>query len=183
MSVTQGQITIQLAGKEVLSEVEAPAALNENQRTMRTGNKGLSKSTRNSSSTPLIDQPLVSFELTLNSGTPTTVDLAAVQALVQPAGLTRTVDLTGAKLIAWLFETPAENTGVATVAPGDTNPYPSLFGSGKSIDLAAGRVEAGAVKGMASNLAAVAAGVKTLKFSTTQTGDKIYVELWAGDDS
>jgi hypothetical protein len=183
MSVTEGQLTLQLLGKEILSEAEAPAANNETQRSMRTGAKGLNRSVRDAASTPLLDQPIIAFELTLNSGSPTTIDLAAVQALVQPAGATRTVDLTGAKLIAWLFETPAENTGVATIAPGDSNPYPSLFGSGKSIDLAAGRVEAGAVKGIASNLAAVAAGVKTLKFSTTQTGDKLYVELWAGDDS
>lgn len=183
MSITAGQITIQLAGQEILAAAEAPAAQNENQRTLRTGAKGLVRSHRDGASTPLVDQPIVSFELSLTSGSPTTIDLTAVQALVQPAGVTRTVDLTGAKPIAWLFETAAANTGVVTIAPGDSNPYPSLFGSGKSIDLAKGRVEAGAVKGIASPLAAVATGAKTLKFSTTHTGDKLYVELWAGDDS
>jgi hypothetical protein len=177
MSTPSGTITLKLDGSELLSTSEAPGGTSS-QRTLRTGGYGLDKVALTSVSTPKIDQPLVAMLLTLTSGSPTTIDLTAVQGLAIPIGSTRTIDLTGAKVTAYLFETDQANTGVVTIEDGASNPY--QLWAGQKLSLGKGRVEAGAFKGIASQLAAVAAGAKTIKVSTTVTGDKLYLELWAG---
>lgn len=179
MSTTEAELSLLLLGKEILTPAEAPAAETQSQRTMRTGGKGINKAQLNSTSTPKLDKPIIAFELTLTNGAPTTIDLTAVQGLVMPTGLTRTIDLSGAKLKAWLFETPAANVGTVTIAPGAANPYP-LYGASKDLILPKSFVLASGFKAAESSLAAVAGGAKTLTFSTSNTGDKLYVELWAG---
>jgi hypothetical protein len=178
MSTTEGQITLLLDGTESLTTAESPGATAQ-QRQLRTGGKGLNRVTLTSASTPKLDKPLIAFLITGNSGSPTTIDLTAVQAMANPIGSTRLKDLTGAKIKAFLFETDAANVGTVTIAPGGSNPYP-LYGAAKDIILGPGRVEASAFKGIESNLAAVAAGAKTITFTFGTTGDKIYVELWPG---
>ena len=178
MSTTSGSLSILFAGSELLTATEYPGA-NESQRTMKTGGKGIDRAALTSVSSPKVDKPIAAFLLTLTNGAPTTIDLTAVQGLTLPIGSTRNIDLSGAKITAALFETDSANTGVVTVEQGASNPY-LPFGSGNKIDMPKGLVAAIAFKGVASQLAAVAAGAKTLKFSTTVTGDKIYVEIWAG---
>lgn len=179
MSAIDNQITILLAGSEVLDTTEAPTGSTAQARTMKTGGKGLERIALNSATIPKVDKPLVAFNIVGNSGTPTTIDLTAVQGLALPIGSTRLIDLTGAKLKAWLFETDVANVGTVKVEPGASNPY-FLGATGDASTMHKGRVQAGAFKGIESQLAAVAAGAKTLKFTFSNTGDKIYVELWAG---
>lgn len=179
MSTTEAELSVLFLGKELLTEAESPNAQTQSQRTMRTGGKGIDKVQLSSSSTPKVDKPIVAFELTLNSGSPTTIDLTAVAGLTLPLGLTRNVDLTGAKICAWLFATPSGNAGTVTIAPGASNPYP-LYGASKDIILPRGLVSAAGFKAVASSFAAVSGTAKTLTFSCTNTGDKVYVELWSG---
>jgi hypothetical protein len=178
LSTTSGTISILFAGVEELAASEFPGASTDARR-MKTGGKGLDKIPLGSTSVPKLDKPLIAFSIVGTSGSPTTIDLTAVQALAVPLGSTRIVDLTGAKLKAWLFETDVGNVGTVKIEQGASNPY-LIWGSGGFKILEKGRVEAGAFKSIESQLAAVAAGAKTLKFTFSNTGDKIYGELWSG---
>jgi len=178
LSTTTGRISLNLAGVEQLDATEYPGA-SADARKMKTGGKGLDRVDLSSTSVPKLDKPIAAFTITGTSGAPTTIDLTAVQGLAIPLGSSRTIDLTGAKLKAWLFETDAANVGTVRIEEGAANPY-QIWGSGAYQILGASRVVAGAFKSAESSLAAVAAGAKTLKFTFTNTGDKIYVELWPG---
>lgn len=178
-STPGGQITMTMAGSEVLDATEAPAGSTAQQRTLITGNQGITAQVLNSVSVPKVDQPLIAMLLTLTNGSPTTIDLTNVQALAMPIGASRLKNLTGAKVKACCLTTPTANVGKITVAPGASNPYP-LFGTGNNVVLGQGRVEIFSFKGIESDLSAVAAGAKTITFSCTNTGDQVYVEIWAG---
>ena len=168
-----------MAGSELLDANEAPGASNDAQRRLTSGGQGIDRKVLNSSSTPKVDKPLIAMMLSLTNGSPTTIDLTNVQALSMPIGSTRLKDLTGAKIKAYQFSTPGTNVGTVNIAPGASNPYP-LYGTGKDITLGRGRVEMGAFKNIESDLTAVGGSAKTLTFTATNTGDKVYVELWAG---
>lgn len=174
MSSTTLQIDIRLRGKETLTEDEAPAALTEQQRILSTGKKGLS-TTFSSTSTPKVDQPPLVINVTIAGGVPTVIDLTAVQGLVTPTDVTRTLDMTGKKLVACFFHAGAENVDPINIAPG-VSPYP-LFGTGNDLDLEPGEVLAKSFKDLATSLPAVAAGVKHISVDGTDD-DTLYVELY-----
>jgi hypothetical protein len=179
MSAIDNQITIQLAGSEILDTTEAPQGSTPQARTMRTA-IGMERVALNAASVPKVDKPIAAFNITGVSGSPTTIDLTAVQGLSMPLGSTRTLDLTGAKIKAFCLRTDPANVGTVKVEQGASNPY-LLWGSGDAVTLHKGRIQASSfLSGTESALAAVAAGAKTLKFTFSNTGDKIYVELWAG---
>lgn len=179
MSTTEGQLSLLLAGSETLTAAEAPSGSTSAARTLKTGGSGIERKTLNSASTPKVDKPIAAFLITGTSGSPTTIDLTAVQRLTMPIGSTANIDLTGAKLKAWCFAAGGSNVGTVTVGPGASNPYP-VYGTSKDIILDAGRVDAGSFKDVESALPAVSGTAKTLKFTFSNTGDTIYVELWAG---
>lgn len=177
MSTTKATLTLKFLSQEILTEAEAPAANNEQQRTLNTGKQALS-SVLDSTTTPKLDKPIIAREITLPAGV-TTIDLTAAAAFVFPAGGTRTFDFTGAKLRAWYFRAATTNNAAGiTIAAGAANPYP-LFGTGKSIIIGPGRVECGTFAGVNGDLPAVAAGVKTIDI-TAANNDKLYMELLFG---
>lgn len=168
-----------MAGSELLDSTDAPAGSSDQYRTLKTGGQGIEKITLNAASTPKVDKPLIAMMLTLTNGVTTTIDLTNVQALAMPISSARLKDLTGAKVKAFMFATPNTNVGTVNIAPGGSNPY-LLYGSGNDITLDKGRVEMGAYKGVDSGLSAVGSGAKNIDITCSNTGDKLYLELWAG---
>lgn len=178
MSTTSAAITVKLLAKEVLEAAEALAANNQQQRTLTTGLQSW-VAELDADSTPKLDQPVVAHQITLTTSVVTTIDLTAVQALVLPTGVARLVDLTGAKLKAFFLRAGNDNDAAGvTIEPGSSNPYP-IFGTGNTIVLGPGRIEAGGFDGIESDLAAVAGGAKEIDISGT-TGDTLYFELLFG---
>lgn len=178
MSSTYLDLGLRVAGREIFTTTEAPAAANEAARTLSTGQHSFQK-TLGPSTTPALTKPLVSREITLTSAVITTVDLAAIAALALPAGATRTVDLTGAKVVAILIRTKNTNNAAGVnIAPGAANPYP-LFGTGNDITLLPDCELVMAFRETASALPAVAAAVKEIDLTGT-TGDVVWLEIYAG---
>ena len=166
------QVDLDLNGTEVLDAVDAPAASDEDKRTLKANGFGLS-ATLDASSTPAAEVGPIVQEITIGSGT-TTIDLTA--APLQGEG--RVADCTGKKLIGYFFHADKDNSGDVTIAEGASNGYP-LFGSGNDLVLGPGRQEGAAVSGVASPYTAVASGDKTLDISGT-SGDKLTVEMIFG---
>lgn len=179
MSSTSLDLSFRCTGREVFTAAEAPAAGTEQQRTLQTGTNGFSK-TLNGSSTPKLDQPLISREITL--GGATTLDLAAIAALALPSAATRTVDLTGKKLKAVLLRSKSTNNAAGiNIAPGAANPYP-MFGAGNDITLYpdAELMMAFRATEPPAGIPAVAAGAKEIDLTPGAAGDVLYIELYFG---
>jgi hypothetical protein len=176
MTTHSAEFFLQMKGKEIFSLAEAPTAPDEEARTLRTG--GISfKKELNDSSVPPFDAPIVKQTITLG-GSPTTLDLTAVAALVIPALATRTVDLTGKKLLAVALLAASTNTGEVTIAPGASNPYP-LFGTGNERDLAPGEIHMQTLTALANPKPAVSGTAKTITISGS-SGNKLDLELYFG---
>lgn len=176
MSTTKVEVTLRLAGREIFTAAEAPGAASEQERTARTGNASISDA-HSPTTTPRVDKPPVSLEITLG-GSPTQIDLTAVAGLALPPSATRTLDLTGAKVVDVLLSAPATNVAAVNVAPGAANPYP-LFGTGNDIDVAPGETIASGFKGVATSKPAVSGTVKRIDVSGT-SGDKLKIDLYLG---
>jgi hypothetical protein len=174
MSTTTLDIIIRASGKEVFTAAEAPAAASEADRTMKTGANALVVS-YTPSSTPPVSKPLVSLLIDATG----TVNLAAVAAMAIPAGATRTVDLTGGKMVLFILRAPKENAAAVTVAPGASNPYP-LFGAGNSVEVKVGQfICAGFEELTVNSYAAVGPTAKNIDVTITGS-DKLYLELYLG---
>jgi len=117
------------------------------------------------------------LELTTNGGTQT-LDLTAVQGLVLPTGLTRTLDMTNAKLVAAWLEANSANDGDFTLAPGAATPYP-ISGAGNSRVFNPGEVGLLCFRSVASAKPTVSGTEKHIDYSGG-TGRKLYVELYFG---
>ena len=176
MSTPRVDVNVSIQGREVFTVAEVPGAASEAARTLTTGAASVSD-THNATSTPKVDKPPVSLYLTM-TGSAVQIDLTAAAGLAVPYGATRTLDLTGAKVVDFIITCPSTNVGNVNVAPGAANPYP-LFGTGNDIDVGPGRTVALAQKVVATNLPAVSGTVKRIDVTGT-SGDKVYVDLYLG---
>jgi Cu/Ag efflux protein CusF len=179
VSTPKLSVSLQITGQEVFSAVEAPAAANEEQRTLRTGSNSTSLN-KSTTTVPKVDKPPISQKITLGAGT-TTLDLAAIAALAMPSGAMRTVDMTGAKLKTLVLRTePANNVAGVTIAPGGSNPYP-MFGAGNAIVLYPDSQLVLTFRNTepAAGIPAVAGGAKEIDLSGT-TADVIHIEMYFG---
>jgi len=177
MSATRLEITMRAAGREIFTAEEAPGATSELQRTVNVGNATMISSQLGATSTPKVDRPPISLKITL-AGSPTTINLAAIAGVALPATATRTLDFTGARLVAIALVAPATNAAAVNVAPGASAPYP-LFGTGKSLDVERGEGLAKCFSGVASNKPLVSASARNIDVSGN-VGDVLYLDLYFG---
>lgn len=174
-SSTTVAVNLRVNGQEVHDAADVPSAANQAQRTVNTAGNDLS-TTLNATSTPAVTKPPISRKITIG-GSPTDLDLTAIQGLTVPAGATRTLDMTGAKLVAAVFHAASANTGAVTIGPSGSNDY-ALFGASNDIDLPKG-MQINLCHRIASQLPAVSGTAKIIRISGT-SGDILYVDLYFG---
>jgi hypothetical protein len=174
-STTTVSVNLRINGQEVHDAADVPSAANQSQRTVNTGGNDLSQ-TLNATSTPAVTKPPISRKITLG-GAPTDLDLTAIQGLTIPSGATRTLDMTGAKLVAAVFHAAAANTAAVNVGPSGSNDY-ALFGAGNDIDIPKG-MQINIAARIASQLPTVGGTAKIIRLSGT-SGDIINVDLYFG---
>jgi len=171
MSTTNLSITLNVTGQETLAEADAPGAAADSDRTIRTGNFNLSASL-DSTTTPAVEKAPVQIELTIGASAEvydlTTIDVA----------IGRTEDMTGKRLVAYLFAASSSNTGAVTIQSDGTNGY-DLFGPSGLIVLRPGQTLASGISGVASGIEAVAAADKRINISGTQN-DVIQIAMYFG---
>ena len=172
MSATRLDATIRLVGREIFTAAEAPFAANELQRTLTVGGNTVSRQL-GASTTPKVDKPPITLEI----GATSTINLTAVTGLAMPPDATRTLDLTGAKLVGIVLRAADANAADVLVSYGASNPYP-LFGTSKNIYVKPGEV-LGRVCRVASGYPAVSASVKNIDVTITGS-DVLYVDLYFG---
>ena len=176
MSVTRAQINLSVLASEEFTAVEAPGAATVSERTLKAGGGNAASLQLNATSTPALTKPPISKEITI-AGT-ITLDLTAIAAAAIPAAATRTVDLTGAKVVAFTLRGKSTNVAAINVAPGSSNPYP-MFGTGNDIDVKPGLQISGSFRDVASTMPAVSSTVKNIDISGTN-GDVLYLDLLFG---
>lgn len=177
MSAKLANITIELDASEVLTAAEAPSASSDLERTLRAGAATRVSAQLTGSTTPKLDKDLISLELTM-TGSAVTVNLTSVAGLVNPPSATRTVDVTGGKLVGYACKAKSTNVAAINIAPGSSNPYP-LFGSGNDQDLKPGQVVGSTFDAVATSYPAVSGTVKNIDISGT-SGDVLYIDLYFG---
>jgi hypothetical protein len=177
MSATKVDVTIRGSGREIFDTTEAPSAASELQRTANVGSATSLSVSLNGNTTPKVDKPPVSLKITLG-GSPTTINLTAIAGLALPPSATRTLDMTGAKVVGVFLDAPATNVAAVNVAPGASTPYP-LFGTGNDVEIDRGETLGKAFGGIASNKPAVSPTVKNIDVSGT-AGDVLYIDLYLG---
>lgn len=175
MSLTSLEMIQKLQGREVFDATEVPFGTTEQARTLTVNGVSISKNL-SATTTPKINKPPVSLAITIAGDI--TIDLTAVAGLAMPPGATRTLDMTTAKLVAFIMKAKSDNSAVINVAPGAANPYP-IFGAGNDIDIPKGFCLTGGFVDVASELPAVSGTVKTIKFAGTD-GNILYVDLYFG---
>lgn len=175
MSSKTVEVSLSFTSVEILTALEAPSAKTDSERTIRQSAMA-TKLTLNGTSLPAVTQPASVQTLTM-TGSAVQVDLTALAGLAMPPTATRTLDLTGAKIIAFHFRPRSSNVGAITVAPGAATPYP-LFGTAHPITLQPGQEIGCAFSGVASTLPAVSPTVKRIDFTGTM-GDLIDVLIFA----
>lgn len=174
-STTTVSIGLRCSGQEVHDAADFPAGASQAQRTVNISGNDYS-ATLTATSIPPVTKPPVSRKITLG-GSPTDIDLTAVQGLAVPASATRTLDMTGAKLTAFVLRADAENDDPVTVGPSGSNDY-ALFGAGNEIDIPPG-VQINGVCRAASEFPAVGGTAKIIRVSGT-SGDILYADLYFG---
>jgi hypothetical protein len=175
MSTKRAQFNLSFTGSEEFTAAEVPGAGTVSERTLKVGAGNTLANQVSETGTPLISGAPVSLTVTIAG--PITLDFTALAAAVLPPSATRTVDMTGKKLIGMHLRAKSDNAAVITVTPG-TDPYP-IFGTAKDIDVPPGASVALCFRDVASSLPAVAAGVKDVDFSGTND-DVLYVDLFFG---
>lgn len=177
MSTVAVDMAFRLAGREVFTSAEAPAAANEENRTLRVGAHNVTKAL-GATTTPAVTGPPISRAITLG-GSAETIDLTAAAVLALPAGAARTYDYTGKKVVAFLIRTHADNNAAGVnIAPGASNPYP-LFGTGNDITLFPDSELQFGTLASAAKLPAVSGTVKNIDITGT-AGDIVYVDMYLG---
>jgi len=174
MSTVTLDVQLNMTGTEQLTAAEAPTAASAAARALALGGLNVS-ATLDASTTPAITATPCFRKVTI-SGT-TTIDLTAAAAPALPAAATRTVDLSGKKLVAYAFKADAANAGGVTISVGGTNGY-ALFGASKSIILQPGESVFG-VLGTTSGKPTVGASEKTIDITGT-TNDVVTLVLYFG---
>lgn len=176
MSTKRAQVVFSVLHTEEFTAAEVPSAGSVSERTLRSGKGNDANLSLSESTTPAVNKAAISKTVTI-SGT-ITIDLTAVAAAAIPAAATRTVDLTGGKLVAFNMRAASANVAAINVAPGASNPYP-MFGTGNDLDVKPGEQIAGSFRDVASSKPAVAGAVKTIDISGTN-GDILYLDLLFG---
>jgi len=150
-------VGLSMTGQETLDPTDVPAAAASSDRTIRTGNFNLS-ATLDSTTLPALEKSPVQQALTIGAS-PTVLDLTAVTIAIG-----RTEDMTGKKLIAYLFSASSSNAGKVTIEADAANGY-DLFGASGIVRLQPGETLAGAISGVGSGKDAVAAADLGVKIS------------------
>lgn len=177
MSTMRGQINLSVLASEEFTAAEAPSAGAVSERTLRTGKGNALDQTLNSTTTPKITKPAISRSIELG-GSPTVLNLTAVAAAAIPAAASRSIDLTGAKLVAFSLRADDENADPILVGPGASSDTYDLFGTGIDLPISPGQQIAGSFR-IAPDTPAVASGVKNIEISGT-SGDILYLDLLFG---
>lgn len=179
MSTTKCKVQVGLSASETFTAAEMPGAASDADRTLVASSANLN-TTLTPTTVPKVDKPVFYQKYTLGVGGTQTIDLTAAPALAGPAAATRTVDYTGAKLKAFLIRCGSSNNASRiTIGPGASNPYPGMFGTGKSAILGPGSVIARTWDGVEADSGAVSGSAKTIDIAGT-AGDVITVEMIFG---
>lgn len=176
MSTIRAQVNLSVLASEEFTAVEVPSAGTVSERTLKSGGGNQASLQLSSTTTPSLTMPPISKTVTI-AGT-ITLDLTAIAGAVVPPSATRTVDLTGAKLVAFTMRAADANAAAINVAPGAANPYP-MFGTANDLDVKPGEQISGSFRAVASSKPAVSGTVKTLDISGTN-GDILYLDLLFG---
>jgi hypothetical protein len=176
MSSTYLDLKLRADAREIFTAGEAPSARNESERTLR-GGQAPAGQTLGPDSTPAIEGPPISRQITL-AGSTVTIDLTAAAVLALPGSASRTHDFSAKKVVCVVLRADGDNADPITVAPGVSNPY-AIFGASKDIDIAPGMTVAAFFADVPSSLPAVAGGAKEIDISGT-TADILYVDLYLG---
>lgn len=177
MSEISTQVRIEVLSSEVFTAAEVPGAGNVSERTLKTGRGNQTSLSLNGTSTPPVTKPTISKKIELG-GSPTVLDLTAVAAAAIPAAATRTVDMTGAKLVSYSLRADDGNADPILVGPGGSSNTYDLFGTGIDLPIEPGQHIASAFR-IASSLPTVGAGAKNIEISGT-SGDDLYLDLVFG---
>lgn len=176
MSTVRAQVNLSLVAAEEFTTTEVPGAATVSERTLKRGSGNNVSLSLNATSVPAVTKPMISFAVTI-AGT-ITLDLTAIAAAAIPATATRTVDLTGAKVVGFTLRAKSTNVAAINVAPGGSHPYP-IFGTGNDIDVPKGLQITGCFRDVASQLPAVSGSVKNIDISGTNA-DVLYIDLLTG---
>lgn len=174
MSTVTLDVQLNMTGTEQLTAAEAPTAASATARALSLGGLNVSATLDATTTPPVSATPC--FKVVTISGT-TTIDLTAATAPALPASASRTVDLSGKKLVAYAFKANATNAGGVTISVGGTNGY-ALFGASKSVILQPGESMFGVI-GTTSTKPAVGASAKTIDITGT-TNDVVTLVLYFG---
>ncbi len=170
---TEVQISMDLAGKEILPAGSAPAAADASGRELKADGLRISKRLT-ATTTPKVEFGPIVWDITM-SGTEQSLDLTA--AALQGG---RTGDASGKKVIAAMLKPAHDNSGDITVRAHATNGY-DLFGNTTTgLTLKKGQDVQFAFTDLASQLAAVDGTHKIIELSGA-AGRKILIVLYLGD--
>jgi|GEM_PF-3739990 len=176
MSTTQLTVSLQMSGREVFTTSEAPSATNEDQRTLAAAGNNV-QATLKGTTTPKVDQPIVSLAITLDGAGEYVLDLTSAPALALPAGASRTVDLTGKKLVAYALRAKEDNAADIQIDGSVSNAY--VFLTANTFLLKKGWRQMGAVTSLASEMPAVSSSAKIIHFKGT-AADVVYADFYFG---
>ena len=174
MSAVTLDVQLNMTGTEQMTAAEAPTAASAAARALSLGGLNVS-ATLDATTVPAVTATPCFRKVTI-SGT-TTIDLTAATAPALPASATRTVDLTGKKLVAYAIAANTTNAGGVTISVGGTNGY-ALFGASNSIILQPGESVFG-VLGTTSSKPTVGASQKNIDITGT-TNDVVTLVLYFG---
>lgn len=124
------------------------------------------------SATPTVPAPFRIVDLSkTTAAADTDIDLTAAPSA---ADLAVSIDLTGKKLIGYVFAARSSNVGTVTIKPHPTtNPYP-LFGASGLVVLGPGeRIYKNVDSGSPTSAPAVAGAVKVIRYTVGTVGDKV----------
>jgi hypothetical protein len=171
MSTNTLNVSLLVTSSEVLDAADFPGAGTAGERTL--GASGYTtQDTLTATSTPALEKAGVIQEVAIG-GSPTVIDLTAVDI-----GVGRTEDMTGKKLIAYVFNAAAANAGSVTVDAHSSNGY-NLFGTSGLLVLVPGRRVASTIEGVVSGEATVSASLANIRIAGT-AADVVQVGLWFG---
>ncbi len=162
MSTTSVSYSMNINVAEQLTAAEMPSAGSEDAR--RRSFSGLNRTGRlSSTSTPAVEVPAGFQKITIGAGV-TTIDLTAMPAARDPGDA---LDYSTKKLIGVRIHADPGNSGMVTIAPGASNPYP-LFGAGNEQDFYPGEKSDKMLLGVASSHPAVSGTAKNIAVSGTE---------------
>ena len=171
MSTNRLSVGLQFTPTEVLDESDYPAGAAAGSRTLR-GDGFNTQQDLDSTTTPALEAATATMEITLGASAEI-IDLTAVEI-----GIGRDSDMTGKRLLSYVFNAATANTGAITVDAHTTDGY-NIFGASGLQVLAPGRRVVSTLYGVASAEVVVASGAKNVRVDGT-LGDIIQIGLAFG---